>query len=83
MDVGTYAEAWERNADVDRFLFDAGFQIPLFDEFINIYIPVVYNKVYGNYFKSTIPKNRFLKTMSFSINFYTKSIKEANRITEF
>ncbi len=83
LDLGTYAEAWERNADVDRFLFDAGLQIPLFDEFINIYIPIVYNKVYGDYFKSTIPKNRFLKTMSFSINFYTKSIQKANRITEF
>ncbi len=82
-DVGTYAEAWNRNADIDRFLFDAGFQIPLFDEAINIYIPVLYNKAYGDYFKSTLGKNRFFKTISFSINFYTKSIKEANRITEF
>jgi hypothetical protein len=83
LDVGTYAEAWERDADVDRFLFDAGFQIPLFDGAVNIFMPVVYNKVYSDYFKSTLGKNRFFKTISFSINFYTKSIQEANRITEF
>jgi hypothetical protein len=83
VDIGTYAEAWDRNADVDRFLFDAGLQIPLIDGAVNIYIPILYNKVFGDYFKSTIPKNRFLKTISFSIDFYTNGIKEANRITEF
>jgi len=82
-DIGTYAEAWERDADTDRFLFDAGFQIPLFDGAVTIFMPVVYNKAYGDYFKSTLGKNRFFKTISFSIDFYTKSIKEANRILEF
>lgn len=82
-DIGTYAEAWDRNADVDRFLFDAGFHLPLLNEAINIYIPVFYNKVYGDYFKSTIPKNRFLKTISFTINFYTKDIEKLNREVEF
>jgi Peptidase family M1 domain len=82
-DIGTYAEAWERNSDLDRFLFDAGFQIPLIDGAFNIYIPIAYNKVYKDYFKSTIPKNRLFKTISFSINFYTRSIKQVNRITEF
>ena len=82
-DIGTYAEAWNRNADTDRFLFDAGFQIPLFDEAINIYIPLLYSKVYSDYFKSTIPKNRFLKTISFSIRFYTKAIKRLNNEVEF
>lgn len=83
LDIGTYAGAWNRNADADRFLFDAGLHLPLFDEAINIYIPVFYNKVYSDYYKSTIPKNRFLKTISFTVNFYTKAIAQMNRNVEF
>ena len=82
-DIGTYAEAWNRNDGADRFLFDAGLQIALFDEAINIYFPLLYNKVYSDYFKSTIGKNRFLKTISFSIHFYTKAIKRLNNEVEF
>jgi hypothetical protein len=82
-DIGTYAEAWDRNADVDRFLFDAGLQIPILQEAVNIYIPIFYNSVYGDYFKSTIPKGRFFKTISFTMDFYTKDLKKLNRQLEF
>jgi hypothetical protein len=82
-DIGTYAEAWDSNADADHFLFDAGLQLPLFDETINIYIPLFYSKVYSSYFKSTIPGNRFLKTISFSINLFPKALKKLNREFEF
>lgn len=82
-DIGTYAEAWDRNAGVDRFLFDAGFHLPVLKEAVNIYIPIVYTKVYGDYFKSTIPKNRFFKTISFTIDFYTRDIQKINREAEF
>ena len=83
LDIGTYAEPWKKGSEEDRFLFDAGLHIPLFSETLNIYIPLLYNKVYGDYFKSTIPKNRFLKTISFSINLYNQQLKELNRETEF
>ncbi|MDQ6610708.1 MAG: hypothetical protein M3Y85_12895, partial [Bacteroidota bacterium] len=82
-DVGTYAEAWKKGADLDRFLFEAGLQVPMFHEAVNLYIPIIYSKVYSTYFKSTIPNNRFLKTISFSINFYTKDLKKINREIEF
>ncbi|MDB5209074.1 MAG: family metallopeptidase [Flavisolibacter sp.] len=82
-DIGTYAEAWDKEADTDHFLFDAGLQIPLLDEAINIYIPIFYSKVYSTYFKSTIPDNRFLKTISFSINLFPNSLKKLNREFEF
>ncbi|HEY0066449.1 MAG TPA: M1 family metallopeptidase, partial [Flavisolibacter sp.] len=82
-DIGTYAEAWKRNADADRFLFDAGLHLPLVRGMVNVYIPLVYNRVYGDYFKSTIPKNRFLKTISFSVNLYNHELKEINRELEF
>jgi hypothetical protein len=83
MDIGTYAEAWEKDADVDRILYDIGFHIPLLHESFNLYFPVLYNKEYGDYFKSTIPKNRFFKTMSFSIQLYNKELKKINRELEF
>jgi hypothetical protein len=83
LDIGTYAEVWKRNSEEDRFLFDAGFQIPLFDNALNIYFPILYNKVFGDYFKSTLGKNRFFKTMSFSFSFYTRSIEKLNREAEF
>ena len=53
-DIGTYAEAWEKNSTEDRFLFDAGLHIPLFKETINIYIPLFYSNVYKDYIKSTL-----------------------------
>ncbi|MGZ3837526.1 MAG: M1 family metallopeptidase [Flavisolibacter sp.] len=83
LDVGTYAAPWKKNADADRFLFDAGFYIPLFRESLNIYIPLFYNKVYGDYFKSTLTGSRFLKTISFSINLYNRDLRQLNREIEF
>ncbi|MDQ6813148.1 MAG: hypothetical protein M3040_05395, partial [Bacteroidota bacterium] len=68
VDVGTYAEAWKDNPASGRFIYDAGIQIPLFHQLVDIYIPVLYSKVYSNYYKSTITEKRFLKTIAFTIN---------------
>lgn len=77
VDVGTYAEAWKRNANTDRFLFDAGLQVPLLKETINIYIPLIYSKVYKDYYQSTIEKKgRFFKTISFSIDISNFSFRK-------
>jgi hypothetical protein len=67
-DIGTYAEAWKENPATGRFLYDAGLQVPLFRSLLNVYIPILYSKVYSNYFKSTITEKRFLKNISFSID---------------
>lgn len=84
VDIGTYAETWKQDAETDRFLFDAGLQIPLFRENINIYIPLIYSKVYGNYFKSTIPKTeRFWKKISFSIDISNFSFRKIDRNLNF
>ena len=83
-DLGTYAEPWQRNSDADRFLYNAGLQLSLFAGSLDIYIPIAYNKVFGDYIKSTIPDNRFLKTISFSINFLNnRNLQEINRELEF
>ena len=36
---------------------------------LNIYVPLLYSKVYRDYFKSTIPERRFWKTVSFVSTF--------------
>jgi hypothetical protein len=68
VDVGTYAEAWSKSSTSGRFLYDAGFQLSLFKNALNIYMPIIYSKVYGDYFKSTITEKRFQRNLSFSID---------------
>lgn len=69
LDIGTYAESWKQGSESDRFLFDAGLHIPLFNQLINIYIPLLYSPVFKDYIQSTLPKKeRFWKKISFSIN---------------
>ncbi len=68
LDVGTYAEAWKNNATTGKFIYDAGLQIALFKDMVNIYMPVLYSKVYADYFKSTITEKRFWRNISFSID---------------
>jgi hypothetical protein len=78
-DIGTYAEAWEANGETDRFLFDAGLQVPLFKEMVNFYFPIVYSSAFSDYAKSMYLKNRFFRTMTFSIQL---NQREANRLKQ-
>jgi hypothetical protein len=68
LDIGTYAEAWEKGAATGKFVYDAGLQISLCKNLVNIYVPLLYSKIYADYFKSTISEKRFWKTISFSID---------------
>jgi hypothetical protein len=68
LDIGTYAEAWQKNTSTGNFLYDGGVQISLYKTLINIYIPIVYSKIYRDYYKSTIAEKRFWKTITFSID---------------
>lgn len=76
LDVGTYAEAWDKNSTTGRFLYDAGFQLSLFKNVLNIYMPILYSKVYDDYFKSTIPKRRFFNNISFSIDLQNIALRK-------
>jgi hypothetical protein len=49
LDIGTYAETWEQDAESDRFLYDAGIQVTFLRNTINLYIPLLYSKVYKDY----------------------------------
>ncbi|HNP53451.1 MAG TPA: M1 family metallopeptidase, partial [Ferruginibacter sp.] len=68
LDVGTYAGAWKSDAGTSRFLYDAGLQVSLLKNTIQWYIPLLYSKVYRDYFQSTLTEKRFRKIMSFSID---------------
>jgi hypothetical protein len=68
IDIGTYAEAWKKDAATGRFIYDAGLQLSLLKNMLNIYFPLFYSKVYSDYFKSTITEKRFWKNVSFSLD---------------
>jgi hypothetical protein len=76
VDIGTYAEAWNKGAPTGKFIYDAGLQVSLCKNLINIYIPILYSKVYTDYFKSTITEKRFLKNISFSIDLQNAQLKK-------
>jgi hypothetical protein len=68
LDVGTYAEAWKDNPASGRFIYNAGIQLPLLNSLINVYVPIVYSKVYSDYLKSIVVEKKFLRSISFTIN---------------
>jgi len=67
-DAGTYAEAWDRNASVSKFLYVGGLQLSLFKNVLNIYAPVIYSKEFKDYLKTDKEANKFLKKITFSID---------------
>ena len=79
-DIGTYAGAWDRNANTDRFLFDAGLQLSLLKETVHIYLPLVYSQPFKEYIQSTIPKKeRLLRKISFSIDLSNFQFRKIDR----
>jgi hypothetical protein len=82
-DIGTYADAWQPNAQTSRFLFDAGLQLSLFHKTLNIYLPLLYSAAFRDYFKSTLGKNYLSKTISFSIDIQNFSLRNINKNLDF
>ena len=79
VDIGTYAEAWKQNAETGRFVYDAGLQLSLFKNIVNIYLPVLYSNVYKNYYKSVVTGKGFanyIKKVSFSIDLQNINLKK-------
>jgi hypothetical protein len=75
-DFGTYSEAWRDNPATGRFIYDAGFQFSLLGSVINIYVPLLFSRVYSNYYKSTLSENRFARTLSFNIDLSQLQLKK-------
>jgi hypothetical protein len=71
LDVGTYAEAWERNAATSRFLYVGGLQLSLLNNLINVYAPVIFSKEFKDNLKTLPEEFKFTKRISFSIDLHT------------
>jgi hypothetical protein len=83
-DIGTFAEAWQSGAETDRFIFDAGLQVAIFKETINIYIPLLYSNIFRDYIQSTIDKKgRFFKKISFTIDISGFNLRKLARNLSF
>jgi hypothetical protein len=78
-DIGTYAEAWKDNPATGRFLFDAGLQLSLFNNAVNIYFPILNSKVFRDYNQSILTEKIFSKSISFSINLQNLHFNKLNR----
>lgn len=79
VDIGTYAEAWHDNANSNKFLYDAGLQVALLKDVVNIYFPILSSKVYRDYNKSVLGEGSFLKTVSFSIDIQKLSLHKLSK----
>ncbi len=76
LDVGTYGDAWQANAVTGRFLYTGGLQLSFLENTVNVYFPLVYSKVYADYFNSTITEKKFQRNISFSIDIQNFSLKK-------
>lgn len=67
-DIGTFGSAKKyQNSDV-QLRYDAGLQLSALHSALNIYFPLLYSKIYSDYYKSVLGKKHFWKTVSFSID---------------
>jgi Peptidase family M1 domain len=76
LDVGTYAEAWKKDAATSRFLYVGGIQLSLFGELVNIYAPLVFSSEFRNNLKTVPDQYKFLNRISFSIDVHMLSIRK-------
>jgi hypothetical protein len=79
LDVGTYADTWQRDFKGSKILYNAGLQIPLLKNTVHIYVPLLYSKVYREYINSTVAGNKLMKTISFSIDIQNLSLKKLDK----
>lgn len=75
LDIGTYADAWKKDAETGRFVYDAGVQLSLLNV-VNIYVPLLYSSIYKDYYRSYVPEKTFLKKISFSIDLQQVSLRK-------
>lgn len=69
LDIGTYAEAWNKDHSTGRFLYTAGLQVSLFKDLLTISAPLLLSKEFRNTLKTDPEENKFFKKITFSISF--------------
>lgn len=76
VDVGTYAQAWKKDASLSKFLYVGGLQLTLFKELLNVYAPILYSKEFRDNLKTVPEENKFFKKISFSIDIHRFNLKK-------
>ncbi|HYE54024.1 MAG TPA: M1 family metallopeptidase [Chitinophagaceae bacterium] len=76
LDVGTFAEAWQRGALTSRFVYVGGLQLSLFKNVLNIYAPIVFSSELRNNLKTLPEDYKFFRRLSFSIDLHTLSSRK-------
>ncbi|QES90761.1 gluzincin family metallopeptidase [Rhizosphaericola mali] len=76
VDIGSYSELWMDKANSEKLLYDAGIQLSLFKSFVNVYVPIAFSRAYKDIYNSVYSNNKFLKTISFSINLNALNYKQ-------
>lgn len=80
LDIGTYAEAWKKEAATSRFLYVGGLQLSLFKNLLNIYAPLIYSSEFKDNLKTVPNENKFFQRLSFSIDLHRFDLR---RITGY
>jgi hypothetical protein len=78
-DVGTFSEAWQKDAETSRFLFVGGLQVSLLKQLLNIYVPVVYSKEFRDNLKTLPELNKFGKRITFSIDVHRFNVRKVTQ----
>jgi hypothetical protein len=76
LDIGTYADAWKKDAATSRFLYVGGLQLSLFKDLLNVYAPILYSKEFRDNLKTVPSANKFGKKISFSIDVHRFSLRK-------
>ena len=70
VDIGTYANKWQRASNAgNKIIANAGLELSVFKDILHIYMPVIYGAIYKEYTNSTVVKNKFIRNISFTLNF--------------
>lgn len=75
LDVGTYADAWKKDAPTSRFLFVGGLQLSFLKGLVNIYAPLVYSSEFSDNLKTVPEENKFFRKISFSIDIHRFNLR--------
>lgn len=76
LDIGSYAEAWKKNAPTGKFLYTGGLQLSLFKDVLNIYAPLIYSSDFRNTIKTDTRLKKFSERITFSIDLQNINIKK-------
>lgn len=76
LDIGTYAEAWEKNASTGKFLYTSGLQLSLFKNALQIFAPILYSSDFSDQLSSVPDEDTFLKKLFFTIDLHQLSLRK-------